>query len=144
MIKFISRLLPVSEHDFKFINKNENYLVVGKDDRQIGVVEKGELTILTEKASMSETGTEGYLKIPLDNSLYFIIQWGRANVGADAETTVNFQYPFPNKCLQVVGNIEENDPIDTLFIKKDTKEKFIVKVVGGSGKEIVTWLAIGY
>lgn len=68
MIKFVSRLLPVSEHDFKFINKNENYLVVGKDDRQIGVVEKGELTILTEKASMSETGTNGYLKIPLDNS----------------------------------------------------------------------------
>lgn len=144
MIKFASRLLPVSEHDFKFINKNENYLVVGKDDRKIGAVEKGELTILTEKASMSETGTNGYLKIPLDNSLYFIIQWGTANVDADAETTVNFQYPFPNKCLQVVGNIEENNPIDTLFIKKDTKEKFIVKVVGGHGKEVVTWLAIGY
>ena len=144
MIKFVSRLLPVNEHDFKFINKNEEYLVVGKDDGQIGAVEKGELTILAEKASMSETGTNGYLKIPLEHSLYFIIQWGHAEVDADAETTVNFPYPFPNKCLQVVGNIEENNPIDTLFIKKDTKEKFIVEVVGGFGKERIAWLAIGY
>lgn len=146
MIKIVSRLLNVNINDNKFLNRVKDYLVVGKQDRKIGIMSNGVLSIISALPSLvitSSTLNKGYLQVPIaDNTFY--IQFGKERVTANSITPETFPIAFPNKCLQIIGSQEQNDTITGLKIIATSTSAFSITIVGGTDTENISWIAIGY
>lgn len=145
MFKIASLLQTVSEADMQFIKKDKEYLVVGKEDKRIGIVSpNGDFSDISNIVEYKIDGTGSYrngkITIPTtDKNL--IVQWGFTLSEADETNTHTFPNKFPNNAYVMVGNAS-NVSAD-VSVKADSKDNFTIVVDGGSGNVRVAWLAIG-
>jgi len=142
MIRIASLLQAVSEADRRYTKSEKEHVVIGKSDKKIGIMSPdGDLTVLNPKLTILPTGN-GELKIPTDLG-GLELKWGKQTVQANSAQNYPFPIPFTSRCLIIVGSQELNDPLTNIMIQAVSKDEFKVSVVGGSGSEVVSWIAIG-
>lgn len=137
-IKFGARKTPANDSDKEFIKKDETYLLVGKGDKSISIMDKGEQTVLTPETKFDTNNGIG--EINIQNAL---IKFGTTLVTADTVETFTFDTPFPNNCLVIIGSQKLNDYVNNVMLEAVDKTSYKISVSGGSGGEYISWIAVG-
>ena len=124
--------------------KNDQ-LIIAKEDGKIVVQENGKYTtVATGGPKITEqTTNHGWIDFPMSEGV-FIIQYGNATVPSNETSSRDFPKPFPTKCLKIIGSQATNDHIDNFMIASTGLDTFEVNISGGTGNEIISWIAIGY
>ena len=127
------------------LKKEEDFLMVGKSDKSISVVSKGEVIPISQTgAQFTRTGSAtGILKIPTNN-LAFILQYGAISVAGDSVYEVTFTEPFPNRIFQVITNTNAlKSALD--FVVAQTNIGFTITTAPATGSgHVISWTATGY
>ena len=128
--------------DAKYLNEKD--LVIGINDKSIGVVQSGILIELLKIATYNRIGeSNGSLLIPCKGDINFKIVWGLTTVTADTTTTISFADSFNVECHGVFPVQSLNDPVTGIMASVLSKSQFSLTIVGGSSSEKISYFAIG-
>jgi len=145
MVK-ISETNNITNYEKNKLKKEDDFLLVGKSDKSLNVVSKGELISIKELATATRTGTGvGRIEIPTMDGIPFVIQYGNSTVAMDSTLEVVFTVPFANGCFQIQGTLKDpTDGASTIKTLSGDKTKFSIKRIGGTVNDVVQWIAIGF
>ena len=136
----------IDEFEKEKMKKEEDILLVGKQDKSINVVSQGKKFPLKELPVFNRTSDyRGVVTMPTGN-LPFVMQYGELVVPANTATEVEFHIPFEKRCFQTQVTIGSNVPGDVIIKAKYIDEtKFEVEVTGATSTNATFyWFAIGF
>jgi hypothetical protein len=142
----ITETSTISDYEKSKLKKEEDFLLVGKSDKSIHIVSKGEKISIKELAEATRTGTTvGYLSIPTLEGVPFVLQYGNVSVAPDSTVTVTLPTPFTNRCFQTQVSLK-NDTTDASTVKSSlgTTTDLTITRIGGTLANVVHWIAIGF
>lgn len=149
ILKIASALFQYNVYDKPYNKTGEEYLMVGKEDGRIAVVdEEGELHEIANPVFVSRSGDSGEIRLTFGITVV-VLKWGRINIdtGGSSQTettyTGTFPEPFPNNCSVMNLTQRINDPVTSIMVNPN-KEGYTIKVGGGINNEEFSYFAIGY
>lgn len=150
MLKIASVLSAMSVADKEFIKKDKEYLVVGKEDKRIGVVSpEGEITDIStigEYEVESGDGASyniGRFVLPTTGR-GLIVAWGHTSASTGSSTTHSFPTPFENNCFTIIGSHRNaGSNVSEVSLEALSKSQFKITLNGSGGNARISWIAIG-
>lgn len=139
MINILSALNSIN--DLNRITTKEEALIVGKEDRNIGISTDGKIINLSPSFDERDK-LRGTLEIPTNNG-EIVVQWGQVTVDKDGTTDYDFNKNFPKKCFQVLGTPGDTGSAVTLNTYMIDRKAFRVRVEDLQKTMHVSWLAFG-
>lgn len=147
MVK-ITETSDISEYEKRKLKKEDDFLLIGKNDKTINVVSNGEKISIKELAVANRTGTSsGRLTIPTLEGIPYVIQYGTSIVAPNSTLDVVFTTPFTNRCFQVQATLRDvTDDASTVkaTLPSGDNTKFSIKRIGGTVNDTVQWMAFGF